>query len=183
MGIGFLGRDEKTDKTLKTADDVQRFLMTEVNSYNNFEQQLHKEIDDIEKLKKNMEMVLKQFDSLRTLISRRDEVIHTLYVEFQQNAPDTAKCKEYLSMIQTLNNEIGAMLPRIQQLLEGYLVRQTHHMYKESEANQKAMHRMDKDARHLIAETRILSRQFSAHDQDLQGINQKIQQIEQERLS
>ena len=182
FGLKILNKHESID--LEKIEQIQKFIQTEITSINEFESKIQKELREIDDLKYNFNIIKGQIESIRKLSINREKVIENIISENNKKKTDInlEKCKEYFQIITHIDNELTPMISKVYAELQKLFVDETHILYKESEDNRRAMHKIDDVVRKMAAEVHMINKRIEAYNSELQKISNELRHLEQERL-
>lgn len=186
-GIGFLARKKdlgkKGEHELESFDHLLAFMNREVKSYAEFENQLREEITHVDHMRQNLEALVHQFESVKKLAAEREGLVKKLFSERQKPIMqmDITKCREYLRMLQHMDNELGQTVTKIIEVLKRMIVSDAHSITMENQSHVKQVHELDKQARQMLNEVHMLWRKVKAFDSDIGEISTFINKLEHER--
>lgn len=185
MAIGFGRGSEKEALGLETIHDIQKLLQFEVDTYESFEQKILRELREIKDIEHNLKLTQRQFESIEKLAQVRKEVFEKCMIEARKRAENINLdlCQKYLDMIQHLDAQLKPMLNGVHGVLSTLVLKDTHTLYQQNKSNKEIMDRIDEQARALMANVQIISRNVFALDEDFKGILEIVQRLRAERIA
>lgn len=184
MPIGFTrDTEESSKKTLKSVQDIERFLQLEIKSYQDFDKELLQELKEVEDIVHNLGIIKLQFESIEKLALQRKELFERLFAEASKGRAqiNLETCSEFIRMIQTLDAQLIPMLREAMNRLNDFILKDTHTLYEKNLGNKLAMTQIDEEARHLLANLRILHTNINSLQESFGEIYKTVERLKQER--
>jgi len=185
MGFWFKKKtgEKESFKVLNSLDNLDHFLKSDITSFQQFENDLTKQLKDLKDLEENMRVLAKQIITIKILANQREDLILKLLIEEEKDKKEinVVECSNIKVMIQKIDEHLLPMIETILTEVSKLFLKETRFLGKESDKNKDDMKQLDKEARVLNAEVKRISDYIKTSKSHLDRIFKFLKKIETKR--